>query len=109
VGLGQLPHQAGELEGAGDPEDVDVVVGHAVAEERVLGPLEELVGDEAVEPRHAEREAALGRREVAFVDAGHGRLAPYTLRRRAGTRRAAMVWVVGAGEESGTCSTTSSA
>src|SRR5262249_19892260 len=64
--LGHPAHQARQLEGARDPEHVDVAVAHAVTQERVLGPAEQLLGDESVEARDAQRESPLGRREETF-------------------------------------------
>ena len=74
AGRQPLGHQR-DLERARHPDQVDGVVGDAVALQAVEGTGDQLLDDEAIETRRHQGEAARRRRESAFVDGRHGSVA----------------------------------
>ncbi len=67
----QSTHQPGQLEGPRDAENVDLLVGHAVARQRAQRTLEQLLGNGGVEARCADRESSLRGCDVALEIASH--------------------------------------
>ena len=68
----QAVGHGGDLERAGRPGDVDVVVGHAVGDERLHRAFQKTRGNRFVEPRHHDGEAALGGGDGSLKCVGHG-------------------------------------